>query len=188
MSDDEIRELVRDATRAPSSFNIQHWRFVAVRKPEDKERLCRAAYDQKQVEDAAVTFIVLGDTRGVDKLPAIAEAAVAEGALPRAKAEAWVRMAQKIYSDATMARDEAIRSASLAAMMMMLVAEARGLATGALSGFDVEQVRREFGIEEQHVPVMLLVVGHPTSLKPSRMPRLDLSEVLQFDRWSGSKG
>ena len=69
MSDDEIRELVRDATRAPSSFNIQHWRFVAVRKPEDKERLCRAAYDQKQVEDAAVTFIVLGDTRGVDKLP-----------------------------------------------------------------------------------------------------------------------
>ena len=39
-----IRALVADAARAPSSFNIQHWRFVAVRKPEDKERLCRAAF------------------------------------------------------------------------------------------------------------------------------------------------
>ena len=61
VDDEMIRALVEDAARTPSSFNIQHWRFVAVRNDEDKERLCRAAFGQEQVRDAAVTFIVLGD-------------------------------------------------------------------------------------------------------------------------------
>ena len=38
LPDTVVRELVEDAVQAPSSFNIQHWRFVAVRKPDDKEQ------------------------------------------------------------------------------------------------------------------------------------------------------
>ena len=182
----EIRELVLDATRAPSSFNIQHWRFVAVRRTEDKLRLCEAAYGQTHVRDAAVTLIVLGDLRAADKLPAIMESAVAQGALPPEKASSWVRMAGELYADPSMARDEAIRSASLAAMTLMLAAEARGLAVGALTGFDAARVKREFGIGDRYLPVMLLAVGYPEGLPPSRMPRLDLSEVLAFDRWTES--
>jgi len=122
-----VRALVEDAARAPSSFNIQHWRFVAVCGDEDKRRLRDAAYGQPQVESSAVTFIVLGDTRAVDELPGIMDDAVAQGALPEAKAAAWVRMAREIYADPSAARDEAIRSASLAAMTMMRAADARGL-------------------------------------------------------------
>ena len=179
----EIRDLVRDATRAPSSFNIQHWRFVAVREAGDRERLCEAAYGQAQVRDAAVTFIVLGDLEAVDSLPGIMEEAVRQGALPEGKAKAWVEMARKIYVDEAMARDEVIRSASLAAMTLMLAAEARGLAAGALSGFDAARVRREFGIGERYLPVMLLAVGSPLETTTSRMPRLDVDRVLAFDRW-----
>jgi nitroreductase len=39
LDDDDIRGLVADATRAPSSFNIQHWRFLAVRSEDGKDRL-----------------------------------------------------------------------------------------------------------------------------------------------------
>jgi nitroreductase len=186
LDEQAIRELVREATRAPSSFNIQHWRFVAVRRPEDKQRLFEAAYGQEQVRDAAVTFIILGDLRGVERLPGIMQTAVERGALPQGKASAWIDMANKIYADHGLARDEAIRSASLAAMTMMLVAQARGLASGALSGFDPQRLRREFDIDERHVPVMLLAVGHAVETAASRMPRLELSEVLAFDRWTES--
>jgi len=186
LDEQSIRELVSEATRAPSSFNIQHWRFVAVRRPEDKQRLFEAAYGQEQVRDAAVTFIILGDLRGVERLPGIMQTAVERGALPQGKASAWIDMANKIYADRGLARDEAIRSASLAAMTMMLVAQARGLASGALSGFDPQRLRREFDIDERHVPVMLLAVGHPVETVASRMPRLELSEVLAFDRWTES--
>lgn len=54
LSEMEIQELVAYATEAPSSFNIQHWRFVAVADPADKERLKALAYNQQKVADAAV--------------------------------------------------------------------------------------------------------------------------------------
>lgn len=182
LDEQEIRALVEDAIHAPSSFNIQHWRFVAVRRLEDKRRLRDAAYGQSHVEDAAVTFIILGDTRGVDKLPQIVEQAVGCGALPQRKGAAWLRMAASIYDDASIARDEAMRSGSLAAMVMMLCAQARGLATAALSGFDVARVMRDFEIDERYVPVMLLAVGHPRGKPGVRQPRLSVDEVLALDR------
>jgi nitroreductase len=183
LDDDEIRAIVADAILAPSSFNLQHWRFLALRTAEDKERLQRAAFGQEQVSRAAVTFVVLGDTRAVDRLPAILEVAVERGAIAEGKAAAWIRMAREIYADERLARDEAIRSASLAAMVLMLAAEARGLVAGALTGFDPDEVRREFHIAPRHVPVMLLAVGHPRGVPAVRMPRLAVDEVLVFDRW-----
>jgi nitroreductase len=182
-----IRQLVEDATWAPSSFNIQHWRFVAVRRTEDKQKLMQAAYGQEQVGRSAVTFIILGDTRGAEKLPQSMELAIARGAIAEGKAAAWSRMVRELYADPQLARDEALRSASLAAMTMMLSAEARGLAAGALAGFDAEAVRRIFGIDERYVPVMLLAVGYPLGqqLESKRMPRLPVEAVLSLDRFGG---
>jgi nitroreductase len=182
LGEEEIRELVEDSIQAPSSFNIQHWRFIAVRRPEDKQRLKEAAYGQDQVADAAVTFIILGDVEGVERLPEVMELAVARGALPQAKANAWIRMARRIYADETIARDEALRSGCLAAMVMMLAAEARGLATAPLSGFDAAKVKQCFGIDERYLPVMLLAVGHPAARPAVRQPRMTVDEVLAFDR------
>jgi len=181
LDEDEIRELVEDATLAPSSFNIQHWRFVAVRSREGKARLCEAAFGQSQVEEAAVTFIVLGDLRGAERLPELLEPAVRSGVMPRAKADAWTRMAREIYADPQTARDEAVRSASLAAMMLMLAAEVRGLASAALSGFDPGRVARDFAIAERYVPALLLAVGRPAEREAGRMPRLAAENVLAFE-------
>ena len=94
-------------------------------------------------------------------------------------------MAREIYAEKGIARDEAIRSASLAAMTMMLAAEARGLAACALTGFDPERVRREFGVGDRYIPVMLLAVGYPTGEATVPMPRMDVDDVLAFDRWPG---
>jgi len=182
LSEEQIRALVHDAIQAPSSFNIQHWRFVAVRLPEDKTRLMQAAYGQRTVADASVTFIVLGDVEGIEKLPLIMERAVASGAMPRRKADGWIKIAEELYADETLARDEAIRSASLAAMTLMLAAEARGLGARALVGFDPQRVRGEFGIPDRWLPVMLLAVGYSASRSDTRMPRLEVDEVLSFDR------
>ena len=55
LSDDQIRELVRIGTTAPTSFHLQNWRFIAVRTPEAKARLRPIAWDQPPVTDAAIT-------------------------------------------------------------------------------------------------------------------------------------
>ena len=57
LSDDQIRELVRIGTTAPTSFHLQNWRFIAVRTPEAKARLSPIAWNQPPITDAAVIFI-----------------------------------------------------------------------------------------------------------------------------------
>jgi nitroreductase len=183
LSDNEIKELVSYATQAPTSYNIQHWRFIAVTKPQDKARLKAVAYNQQKVEDAAVTFIVLGDLRGYEKLADILGRSVKAGILDQATADGWVKSANKVYSnDERFARDEAIRGASLAAMTLMIAAQGKDLASGPMIGFDPEGVKREFGISDRYVPVMLLTVGYPAPGNKPRKPRLEVDEVLAFDK------
>lgn len=182
LSQQEIRELVEYATQAPSSTNIQHWRFIAVTKPADKERLKQAAFGQQKVADAAVTFIVLGDLRGHEKLGTILDRSVKAGILDQQTRDRWVDTANESYANPLKARDEAIRSASLAAMTLMIAAQAKGLVSGPMIGFDPEGVKREFGISDRYVPVMLLTVGYPAAGNWPRKPRLTVEEVLAFDR------
>jgi nitroreductase len=183
ISREEIEELVKYATQAPSSFNIQHWRFIAVTRPEDKSRLKALAYQQQKVEDASVTLIVLGDLQGYEKLAKILEPSVEAGIIDEKTASSWVRSANKSYStNEQFARDEAIRSASLAAMLLMVAAQAKGYATGPMIGFDPEGVKREFGISDRYLPVMLLTIGYPAPGNWPRKPRMSVEEVLAFDR------
>ena len=109
LTKDEIRDLVEYATQAPSSTNIQHWRFVAVTTPEEKERLKQVAFGQQKVADASVTFIVLGDLRGHEKLGDILDRSVSAGILSREIRDKWVNMANAGYANPQAARDEAIR-------------------------------------------------------------------------------
>lgn len=187
LAEEEIRELVEYATQAPSSYNIQHWRFVAVTRQDDKERLKAVAYGQQKVADAAVTFIVLGDLEGHKKLDGILQRAEKEGILDASMRQAWVGQSEGRYADPRNARDEAIRSGAMAAMVLMLAAGDRGLASGPMIGFDPEGVKREFKIADRYVPVMLLTVGYATEGNWPRKPRLSVDEVLAFHNGEGLK-
>jgi nitroreductase len=181
LSEDEIKELISYAIEAPSSYNIQHWRFVAVTRPEDKARLKAVAMNQQKVADAAVTFIVLGDLRGYEKLPVILQRTIEAGLTNEQAAERGRKSATNAYSnDERFARDEAIRGASLAAMNLMLATTAKGLASGPMIGFDPAGVKREFNISDRYVPVMLIAVGPGAPGNSPRKPRLTVDEVLAF--------
>jgi len=182
LSESEIKELVGYATEAPSAYNIQNWRFVAITTPEAKERLKALAYNQQKVVDAAATFIVLGDVRGYEKLPEILKPMVDSGAMKQEAADGWANMAISSYSsNAQFARDEAIRSAAFAAMTLMIAAEAKGLSTGPMIGFDPEGVKREFNIPDRYVPVMLVTIGYAAPGNWPRKPRIRVDEVLAFN-------
>jgi nitroreductase len=178
---DDIRELVACAIEAPSSYNLQHWRFVAVTKPDDKQRLMQVANGQVKVVEAAVTFIVLGDLKAIEKLSDIWSRFVQTGAVDQSFADGRVEAARRFYNtNAQLIRDEAIRSASLAAMTLMIAAQAKGWVSGSMIGFDPDGVKREFGIADRYVPVMLLPVGYAAPGNLSRKPRLTVDEVLAF--------
>lgn len=181
VDDEVIREMLRLATHAPSAFNLQNWHFIAIRSAEAKEQLCTLAYGQRQVKDAAVTFIVCGKLDGYRELHETLQPSVEAGLIPASLQEQWSAMVTDLHQDnPQLQRDEAFRSASLAAMILMLAAQDQGLASGALSGFDSEGIVREFKLGEQLVPVMLVTVGHPTGTRRPRKARKPINQVLQY--------
>lgn len=180
LSDAEIRELTRLATRAPTAYNLQNWRFIAVRAPESKVRLQHLAYGQTKVRDAAVTFIVCGQLPDHAALPERLRPFIEAGFMPADMAAVWQEGARAQYADPQTARDEAVRSASLGAATLIFAAEALGLVTGPMVGFNAEGVARAFSLEPNEVPVMLVTVGRAAPGNWPQKPRRPLAEVLEL--------
>ena len=180
LADAEIARLVQLATRAPTAYNLQNWRFIAVRTPAAKARLRALAQDQAKVQEAAVCFIVCGVLADPEALAERLQPFVDGGFMPAAMAQGWLQAAQQQYASAQAVRDEALRSASFGAMTLMHAAQAMGLASCAMTGFDAEGVTSSFGLAREEVPVMLVTVGRAAAGNWPQKPRRPLEQVLEF--------
>ena len=179
LTDAEIERLVHLATRAPTAYNLQNWRFIAVRTPESKARLRSVAQDQPKVSDAAVTFIICGVLPDHEILAERLRPSVEAGFMPAAMVVGWQEGARQQYADPRMARDEAVRSATFGAATLMHAAEAMGLASGPMVGFDAGGVARAFALMPVEVPVLLLAVGRAAPGNWPQKPRRPLAEILE---------
>ncbi|MBR9824778.1 MAG: nitroreductase family protein [Alphaproteobacteria bacterium] len=181
IADQTLRDLAEAATRAPSAYNLQNWRFIAVRTPDAKARLQAAAYGQPQIGTASATFIMIGVETGYLDLADRLRPAQDAGIVPDAVAESWIDGAAQSHSQSSeLRRDEAFRSVSLASMCLMLAAESRGLATGPMSGFDADAVRDAFDLAPGEIPVMLITVGVAENTAWPQKPRRPVEDVLSF--------
>ncbi len=174
-----LAQLVHLAGHSPSAYNLQNWRFIAVTTSEAKSLLREAAYGQPQVEAASATFIVCGQLAAHKALEQRLGESVSAGIIPQSIADSWVGAASQSHEGNTqLQRDEAVRSASLAALSLMLAAEELGLATGAMGGFDGEQLKRHFPLNEEDLPVMLITIGKAAEGNWAQKARRPLDEIL----------
>lgn len=177
LSDAEEQLLIDLALEAPSSFNVQHWRLVNVKNPEVRARLREAAFDQEQVTDASLLFVVCADVQAWRKDPARywrnAPLNVQNTLLP---------MMHAFYEGKEqLQRDEAIRSTGFLAQNIMLTAKAMGYESCPLIGFDPEAVARIIDLPEDHLISMLITVGKGTVPAWPKPGHLDQSELVFRD-------
>lgn len=181
ISTQEIQELIRLATSAPSAFNFQNWKFIAVHSVEAKDRLKSVAYGQQKIVDSAVTFVVCGTLHPYTSLASTLKPSLQAGLISEKTYESWIKMAKASYeSNPQFQRDEAIRSASMAAMNLMIAAQSMGMVSGPMIGFDPAGVTMEFKLTENEIPAMLVAVGYPAPGNISQKPRLAVSQVLRI--------
>ena len=191
----DLEAIVRDASLAPSSFNLQHARYVLVTSEEVKAALCEAAYGQPQVASCGVLVVVVADTQAHKDAAA---RLAADGASPERTASV-IEMVEGSYGGEgnPAARDEAFRSCGLAAMALMLSAQARGFHTGPMSGFDAAAAGAAVGLGPGEEAFMLIALGWPAGGEPGdgqddgpthprpRPSRLPPSELATLNSRSG---
>lgn len=174
MTDAEIRQLLEAAMQAPTAFNIQNWRFVAVTDPEVRAQIRASAWDQAQVTDASLLIVMCAD----------------QGAWKKDTARYWKNAPQAVQDFLVPAigqyyegrdqvqRDECMRSCGLAGMTIMLAAKAMGYDSCPMDGFDFEAVGKIIKLPEDHVISFMIAVGKGTQPAWAKPGQLSYEEVV----------
>lgn len=174
ISPEEIREILEIATKAPSSSNMQPWRFLVVTDPELKKKLHPIAFNQQQVLEASAIVIVLGDLEMYSLSDKIYGAAVEAGYMTEEAANNFMGNSTKYYTSLPPERlkEIVIFDTGLVAMQIMLTARAKGYDTVPMGGYNRDQVKELFQISDRYLPTLMLPIGkaaadgHPTTRLP----------------------
>ncbi|MFN3189481.1 MAG: nitroreductase family protein [Aureliella sp.] len=177
MTAEEEQKLFETVLQAPTSFNIQHWRFIVLRDSELRAKI-RKEYgnDQAQMTDASLLVLFTADTMAWKKDPG----------------RYWVNAPQEVsdllvgwmgpFHDGRewLQRDEAQRSIGMAMQTMMVAAQGLGYDSCPMIGFDIDEVAKLVSLPEDHVMGPMVAIGKGTKDPWPKPGQLPLSEV-KFD-------
>jgi len=183
--DSDLQEILRAGLEAPSSYNLQPWRFVVVRDGTQRRRLRMAAMNQQKVEQAPVVIVACGDTLSWRE---DLEEVIRLGQEHGVGGEAWAQRKRKNVT-ADLGSHSSIsmwvaKQTMIAATTMMWMAEALGYDTGPMEGFDEEVVRTVLGIPTHVRVLFLLAIGHLRGEDGKYPGRLSSSRTV-FAEWYG---
>lgn len=178
---EEILEMLKEATFAPSTSNLQPWEFIVFLDEEARKDLKGIAYNQQQIETASAVIAVLGDKEFHENIDAVHDSMLEAGYIDEASKEILVGNAKKTYPYAPeeARKNLATFDAGLASMQFMLIAKDRGYSTGTMGGFDKVKFAERFNVEDRYAPIVLITIGkenapaYPTT-------RIAIEEKVKF--------
>ena len=174
LSDQQFQQLMTNALLAPTSFNIQHWRFLRITDQAIREQLKAVAWDQAQVTNASEILVITADTQAWNKSPERYWENTDQD-----KQTLLVNLLKDFYDGREwLQRDEAIRSGAMAAQNIMISAKSMGLDSCPMIGIDFDGVAELVKLPEDHVIVMLLAVGKANDEAWPRGGQLAMEEVV----------
>ena len=180
MPEQDLAELIRLTKLAPSSFNMQNYRILVVRNPEIRQQIRAAAWDQPQVTDASVLFILCADLTAHQENPSTYWAHA-----PQEVQDILGPMIQPFYEGKdTLIRDEAMRSSALAGMTLMLAAKDMGYDSCPMIGFDGEKVAELINLPQHYALSFMISVGKQAQPGWERGDRLADDRVVAYDKFA----
>jgi len=132
---DLVGEILELAKHAPSSGNLQNWKFVIVTKRDVKEKLAEACLEQYWMVEAPIHIVVCND---YDKV-------------------------KEHYGK--MGRMFSIQNCAAVSYAIMLAAHEKGLGSCWVGGFDPDAVQRELGIPDNMDPEIIIPIGYSNDKK-----------------------
>lgn len=175
----EVDKLLGAAIQSPTSFNIQHWRFVLVDDPALRQQIREAAFNQAQVTEASLLIVMTADLKAWRKDP--------RRYWQHAPTEVndllsgWMVPFHAHKNE--LQRDEAQRSIGMAMQTIMLAAKAMGYDSCPMIGFEHEKVASMINLPDDHCIGPMIAIGKalkPAWPKPGQLP---LASVIVKNRF-----
>jgi len=160
---EEMKSILEDTTTAPSSMNMQPWRFFVVESDEAKAKLKPLVRsNQQQLETSAAMIVIFGDMNSVQMAEKIYGMAVEHGWMPAEVKERQLGWITPLYEDMPKQKkiDLVQIDGGLVAMQLMLTARAYGYDTNPIGGFDRENIAAALDLDpDRYHPVVIISIG-----------------------------
>lgn len=182
--DKDLKKILEAGLHAPSGYNMQPWRFVVVRNPEQKRRLRAASFNQAKVEEASVMIVACGDADGwrngdLDEMLRLGR----EGGMSESYAEQAKENIPNYLSNHPNISMWLNRHVMIAFTHMMLMAEALGYDTAPMEGFEEQKVREALRLPLSYHVVALLGIGHLKGADKHNGGRFDMSRTVSEEEY-----
>ena len=184
----DLRQILDAGLHAPSSYNMQPWRFIVVQNPEQKKRLRAAAYNQAKAEEASAVIVACGDRDGWRKdLEEMLRLGRAAG-MPESYAAQAAATVPAYLSEFT--NDQMIgwlnKQVTVAVTSMLWMAEVLGSDTAPMEGFEQKKVCETLRLPMSYWVVSLLAIGHLKGQDKFDGGRFDLSHTVFGEEYGKS--
>ena len=183
ISREEMSSIIQDALTAPSSFNLQPWRFVVIDTEEGKKSIePYMMFNRKQWETSSAIIAIFADLENATNATEIYTAAYNHKLLDESTKDQLIEMIG-MYSKRrgqTGSDNTAIFDCGLATMQLMLSAKNHGYDTNAIGGFERDEVTKVLGMDaKRYLPLLLLSIGKGTDSGHESI-RYTVDEVTQW--------
>ena len=148
MNQDDLQDILRLASLAPTANNVQPTRFAVIQNKELQAQLQEAAYNQGQVTSAPAVIVVYSDME--DFLQSAEETVHPNMGEEQVKTRAADLRGNFEGQDVTQRGQWGLTQANIAFGFLMLAARGKGYDTVPMLGFNPDRVREILGLP-QHV-------------------------------------
>lgn len=178
---EEIEEILSEAILAPSSSNLQPWRFIVIDDQEVKKELRQIANNQEQVETSSAIIAVLGDKEMYHNIEKVYRSNYEAGFMNLETVEQIIQNSKNYYTQASeeIRKNIASFDTGLVSMQLMLIAKAKGYDTVTMGGFDKEKFMKKFNITDRYMPIVLIAIGKAAA-PAYQTTRIPLKEIIEF--------
>lgn len=181
ISREEILDMLKEATLAPSSSNLQPWKFVVIQDQETKKELRTIANNQEQAETASAVIAVLADKEMYKNAEMVYRSSFEAGYMDETTANMMIENTNKLYpsAPAEARANIAAYDSGLVSMQLMLIAKARGYDTVPMGGFNKQQFIEKFKINDRYMPIVLIALGK-AAVPAHNTTRLPVEDLVEF--------
>ncbi len=178
---EEIQTLLQKAITAPSSSNMQPWRFIVIEDQQVKKELRVIANNQEQVETSSAIIAVLGDLEMYKNAEKIYDANYEQKFMPRELADLMIKNSLALYGNLPQETMKNIVhfDAGLISMQIMLLAKDMGYDTVPMGGFDKVKFAEKFNLLPNEVPILLIAIGEAAA-PAYGSSRLPLEQIVRY--------
>lgn len=152
---DNVVTILQAGKYAPSSGNLQSWKFIVVKTDEKRAAITKACMDQEWMETAPVFIVVVAEPKKTER-----------------------------YYGTRGSRLYVVQECAAAIQNMLLTAHSLGLGACWVGAFDEDEIWRILGLPEESSVQGVITIGYADE-NPEAPPKKRIEHVMFFEKWWG---